>query len=320
MPLVSSSYNPPSLFKNGHFATIYCSVFRKVYCLQKRERIILEDGDFLDLDWSYATEKTDKLVILLHGLEGSAQRPYVKGAAKIFNEHHVDACAVNFRSCSGETNNSFGSYHSGQTQDLAAVIAHALAKQQYQTIILKGFSLGANVILKYLSSHGNIAREVKAAIAVSAPCDLYGTMRQLHQKQNIIYHTKFKKDLLAKLRDKQQRFPELLTSEDIKAIKTLKDFDDIYTSRAHHFKDALDYYAKASSLPGLQDITVPTLILNAKNDSFLSPSCYPFEVAEKHDSLYLETPKCGGHVGFYMHGKYSYNEIRSIDFMKNVIF
>ncbi|GLB48006.1 YheT family hydrolase [Neptunitalea lumnitzerae] len=319
MPLISAVYNPPGIFKNGHFSTIYCSVFRKVTCPQTRERITLDDGDFIDLDWSYAKEKTNTLVIVLHGLEGSAQRPYIKGAAKIFNENHVDACAVNFRSCSGETNKLFSSYHSGKTEDLATVIAYVLAKGIYNSIVLKGFSLGANVILKYLGTHTHIPKEIKGAIAVSAPCDLYGTMLQLHKKENIIYHTKFKKDLLLKLKQKQALFPDMLTIEEVKAVKTLKDFDDIYTAKAHDFKDALDYYAKSSALPNLQAIQHPTLILNAKNDSFLSATCFPVAVATEHKQLYLEMPAYGGHVGFYLPGSVSYSEKRSVHFMKNII-
>ena len=108
MPLISSAYEPPFLFKNGHFSTIYSGVIRKVIGLeQKRDRITLPDGDFLDLDWSYSIKKSKKVAIVLHGLEGNAQRPYITGAAKLLNANGFDVCAVNFRGCSGETNALF---------------------------------------------------------------------------------------------------------------------------------------------------------------------------------------------------------------------
>lgn len=316
MPLLTSSYKPSVFFRNGHFSTIYASVFRKVALAQKRERITLNDGDFLDLDWSFAATKTDKLLIVLHGLEGSASRPYVKGAAKIFNENGYDALAMNFRSCSGEDNHLFESYHSGKTDDLERAINYALQTKKYTTIVLKGFSLGANVVLKYLGSHANIPSEVKAGIAISVPCHLHGSMLQLHKLNNKLYHQKFKLDLQKKLQAKKIAHPELLSDTDLKAFKTLKDFDDIYTSRAHNFTDALDYYEKASSLPHLTDIKVPTLIINAKNDSFLSKECYPFAEAKANKHLFLEVPNYGGHVGFLGANNQSYTEKRSIDFVK----
>ncbi|SFU69047.1 hypothetical protein SAMN05216480_11398 [Pustulibacterium marinum] len=317
MPLLTSTYKPSLLFRNGHFATIYASVFRKVQLEQERERIHLDDGDFLDLDWSYTEKKTDKLLLVLHGLEGNANRPYIKGAAKIFNENGYDACAMNFRSCSGEDNKLFSSYHSGKTDDLALVIAHILKLKKYQTIILKGFSLGANVVLKYLGNTENIPSEVKAGIAISVPCYLYGSMLQLHKMNNKLYHEKFRIDLLKKLKFKQQAHPDKLSKADIAAVKTLKDFDDIYTSRAHNFKNGLDYYEKASSLPHLKNIEIPTLIINAKNDSFLSKECYPLQEAEQNPNLYLEMPNYGGHVGFIDSENMSYTEKRSINFIKN---
>ncbi|MEM1003493.1 MAG: alpha/beta hydrolase, partial [Bacteroidota bacterium] len=123
MPLLESTYKPPFWAKNGHVSTIYSGLVRRVNIpKQTRERLTLFDGDFLDLDWSFTDSKSEKLIILLHGLEGNAQRPYMLGTAKLFNENGIDAVAVNFRSCSGEPNLLYRSYHSGATEDLKAVI------------------------------------------------------------------------------------------------------------------------------------------------------------------------------------------------------
>jgi predicted alpha/beta-fold hydrolase len=147
--------------------------------VQTRERITLHDSDFLDLDWSYAKEKSNKVIILLHGLEGHAQRPYLTGTAKYFNDNGLDAIGVNFRGCSGEPNLLYRSYHSGATEDLDAVVKHALSKNQYDEVYIKGISLGANMVLKYVGETIDLPKELKAVIAVSTPCDLKGSCDQL---------------------------------------------------------------------------------------------------------------------------------------------
>src|SRR5690606_12727215 len=138
MPIIESTYKAPYFFRNGFVATVYSGLIRNVNGLiQKRERITLSDGDFLDLDWSYSEEKTERLIIILHGLEGNAQRHYITGTAKLFNQNHIDAVSVNFRGCSGEDNESFRSYHSGETEDLEQVIQHVLKTTQYSEIYIK---------------------------------------------------------------------------------------------------------------------------------------------------------------------------------------
>lgn len=316
MPIINSNYNPPLLFKNGHLSTIYSGLIRKIDEIrQEREQIILADGDFLDLDWSYAENHTRKLIIILHGLEGNAQRPYMTGTAKLFNKQGFDAVCMNFRSCSGQANNLYRSYHSGATKDLEIVIHHVLSTKKYDIIILNGFSLGGNVTLKYLGERSFIPKEVKAAIAISVPCFLYGSMIELHKFKNFLYANRFKKHLLKKLKYKQQNFPDKISDDIFKKINTLKDFDDYYTSKAHGFKDALDYYEKNSSLQFLHHIKTPTLIINAKNDSFLSPECYPINEAKKNTFLFLEMPNYGGHVGFYDKNNIYYNEKRALNFI-----
>ncbi|WP_108422475.1 YheT family hydrolase [Flagellimonas amoyensis] len=318
MPQVASNYSPPLFFKSGHLSTIYSGIIRSVNgVVQKRERIALLDGDFLDLDWSEANSATQKLVVLLHGLEGDAQRPYITGSAKILNQNGYDTCAINFRSCSGEPNKLYRSYHSGATEDLIELMDHILNTRDYAEIYLKGFSLGGNLLLKYLGEGNAVPKEIKGAVAVSVPCDLHSSCRQLLSPKNILYAQRFKKNLLDKLRQKQLLFPDLISDTDIKRIKTLKDFDDIYTSRAHHFADAEDYYAKCSSLQFLPNIAVPSLIINAKNDSFLGPECYPFAETERNPHLFLETPDHGGHVGFWGKNNITYTENRALHFFNS---
>src|SRR5690606_5044568 len=233
------------------------------------------------------------------------------------NGNHIDAVCVNLRGCGGHTNKLYTSYHSGKSDDLKTVVESIVTNNQYTHIYLNGFSLGANIVLKYLGEQ-DYPSQIKAAVAVSAPCDLYGTMLELHKPKNCIYAFRFKKALLDKLKEKQKLFPQRIDLATIDGIKTLKDFDDAYTSKAHGFLDAEDYYKKSSSLQYLSKIKLPTLILNALNDSFLSPNCYPTEIAKNHPNLYLETPKYGGHVGFFKYGKIYYSEQRTIEFTQGI--
>ena len=316
MPVISSNYKPSLLFRNGHIATIYSGLVREVENPgQQRERMELDDGDFIDLDWSLAHPANDTVVIILHGLEGNAQRPYILGAARAFLEVNIDVCAVNFRGCSGEPNRLYRSYHSGVTDDLERIVHHILDTRKYHKIIIHGFSLGGNVTLKYLGSHEHIPSQVKAGIAVSAPCSLFHSMLALHETENFLYALRFKKHLLGKLRQKQPLYPELIKEEDFDKVKLLRDFDDVYTAKAHGFIDGLDYYERASSLPYLENIKVPTYILNAENDSFLTEGCYPYEAAGLNENLFLEIPEYGGHVGFIDKNNRYYNEQRAVKFV-----
>ncbi len=317
MPIQDTPYSPPLLFRNGHIATIYAGLFRRVKGLvQERERIGLPDGDFLDLDWSYSGRETQSVVVLLHGLEGHGQRPYITGSARILNKSGYDACAVNFRGCSGETNDLFRSYHSGATEDLEAVLHHIVNLDKYQNIYIKGFSLGGNLALKFLGEGRKIPQEVKAATAVSVPCDLHDSLIQLLKPKNLLYARRFRNHLVAKLWLKHEKFPDRITSDEIRAVQNLKDFDDIYTSKAHGFKDALDYYKQCSSLQFLPGIRVPTLIINARNDSFLGAQCYPIKEAHENHAIYLNMPVFGGHVGFYGPDNISYTEKEGLNFFK----
>jgi len=315
MPIISSDYNPPFLFKKGHFSTVYSGLYRRVSgVVQKRERITLSDDDFLDLDWSYSENKTDKLVILLHGLEGNAQRPYILGTAKLFNGNNYDALAVNFRNCGDTPNLKFRTYHSGATEDLHDVVLNAIEKG-YAEISIIGVSLGGNMALKYVGER-EMPSEVKSTVAVSVPCSLYHSMLQLHKFENTLYAIRFKKHLIKSLKKKQVQFPDKISDKEINSIKTLKDFDDVYTSKAHGFDNALDYYEKCSSLQFLINIKTPTLIINALNDSFLSPECFPIKESKQNKNLFLEMPKYGGHAGFFDKKNSYYNEKRSLSFIQ----
>lgn len=319
MPIVQSTYKPSFLFKKGFISTVYSGLIRKVELQQERERITLRDHDFIDLDWSFSKTKSDKLIILLHGLEGSGQRPYMTGPAKLFNNNGIDAVCVNFRGCSGEDNLKYRSYHSGATDDLEDIIQFIIKNKAYSSIYFHGISLGANVICKYLGERDEVPGQIKAVVAVSVPCDLNGSCLELHTLKNKLYAMRFLKHLKNRLRTKVEKFPKELSLEDFNTIKNLKQFDDVYTSKAHGFKDALDYYEQSSCLQFLPNIKTPTLIINALNDSFLSPECYPVKEAKANPNLHLEMPNYGGHVGFVGKKNIYYNEKRALEFIKTLL-
>lgn len=289
-------YNPPFLIRNGHFQTIYPSLFRKINGhFYRRERITTMDDDFLDLDWAIIGSET--LVIISHGLEGNSHRAYVKGMAKAMNLGGMDALAWNYRGCSGVPNKQLRSYHNGATEDLAQVIQHATHTKRYQKIYLVGFSLGGNLTLVYLG-RDRVDAMVEKAVVFSVPCDLKGSAGMLEKTENKIYMARFLKYLHQKIKDKIALFPGKIDDRGFFEIKNFKQFDDRYTAPIHGFIDAEDYWHQCSSKQFIADITTQTLIVNALNDPFLSPSCFPVDEVAHTPHVHLATPQSGGHVGF----------------------
>jgi uncharacterized protein len=315
MPIINiDDYKPPFWLPDGQSQTIFPSLFRKVEGVNYvRERIKTDDGDFLDVDEAPSAPRGGTfesksrvlasplgaggaVVILSHGLEGDTSRQYIMGMVKNFNAHGFDCLAWNFRSCSGEINQTKRFYHSGATHDLETVIKYSLSKG-YDKIYLVGFSLGGNLTLKYLGEKGeNLYPEIQKAVTFSVPLHLSSSSKKI----GWLYTKRFNRSLIKKILAKSQRFPEFqIDTSNIAKIKTLKDFDDAYTSQLHGFIDAEDYYERNSSLYFLDNINIPTLIINAKNDPFLSKECFPFEQIKHLEKVYFQAPEMGGHCGFY---------------------
>jgi len=315
MPLTSeSSYQRPNWLFSGHLETIYPALFRKVE-LQKplRERIETPDGDFLDLDWFSADRP--RLVILSHGLEGNSSRPYMLGMAREFWQKGFDVLTWNFRGCSEEMNRKAIFYHSGATYDLDTVIKHA--EKNYSEIFLVGFSLGGNLTLKYLGEKKFPNPKIRKAVAISVPLDLAKSCEKISTGENIIYSRRFLTTLKEKVIRKSQTFPKELDLKMLQKTKTLRDFDNFYTGPLHGFQDAAEYYEVNSSLQFLDQIEVPTLVLNAQNDPFLSDTCFPEKLAKTLELVHFEFPKHGGHVGFSgpSREKSYYSERRAVEFI-----
>lgn len=316
MPAIHNpNYQRPKIFVSGHLETIYPALFRKVKNMPSpvRRRINTSDDDFLDLDWWQSGN--EQLLILQHGLEGSSDKPYILGMAKLFLQNGYDVIAWNFRGCSGEMNKVVRYYHSGATDDLDVVIKEALPSYTDTTLI--GFSLGGNLILKYL---GEAERnpKIRRAVAISAPLDLDSVANNLTKARGYIYERRFLSELKKKVIEKAKVMPDKINPGTLKKVKTLKDFDDYYTAPIHGFKDATDYYKNCSSKYFLKEIKVPTLILNALNDPLLTRECLDPKLVEGLENVILETTNYGGHVGFISkngNGFY-WSEKRALQFCK----
>ncbi len=299
MPLIkNSTYRTPFYVRNNHFQTIYNSVIRNVGSIDyQRERITTPDHDFLDLDWSRVGAR--RLVLALHGLEGSSSSNYIISTIKCFNREGWDAVAFNFRGCSGEPNRLLRTYHIGETSDLDFVLNYLTALRMYDEIAIVGFSLGGNVALKYLGERSSwVHPQVRKAVAVSVPCQLTSSINCIDSWYNYIYRRTFLDSIKAKLRIKSKMFPDQFIPESMYKATTFFEFDDLYTSIIHDFDGAADFYEKSSSLQFIPNIRIPTLLINAADDSFLSSDCYPVELAKQMPNFFLEIPENGGHVGF----------------------
>jgi predicted alpha/beta-fold hydrolase len=322
MPLIQySRYQPPFYMFNGHLQTIVPSLWRSVPEVRyQRERVETDDGDFLDLDWSRAVngQTAGTLAIVSHGLEGDAGRPYVRGMVRALNRAGFDALAWNYRSCSGEMNRLLRSYHLGDTDDLDFVVRYALGVGHYERVFLTGFSAGGNVTLKYLGEKADrVPAQVQRAAVFSVPTDLKSSSQQIARPENRVYLNRFLKSLRAKMRIKAELLPGQVDIENLEQLRDFVQFDDRFTAPMHGFKSADDYYEHSSSGRYLKHIRVPTLLVNAENDPFLSPSCFPREAAASSPFVFLETPREGGHVGFpegTPDGNY-YSERRAIEFL-----
>ena len=321
MPLIHSAYpGPPAYQYNGHLQTVIPGLTRKVLGVTyERERLILTDGDFVDLDWIEAGH--NRLVILTHGLEGDSNRQYIRGTAKLFAQHNYDVLAWNCRSCSGEMNKAFRLYNHGEIGDLNEVVHHALRTKQYHEIILIGYSMGGNITLKYLGVHGNqLPDAIKRGVAVSSPTDLGASAVLLDRPSNRFYRNRFMKKLLVKLSLKADRFPGRLDMSKLKQVKRWRDFDEFFSAPVNNYRSADDFYTQASAVNFMTGITVPTLLLNAQNDPLLSPECSPGWLAEKHRYIFLEMPQTGGHVGFQVaRDAHTYAERRALAFVQESI-
>lgn len=289
----------------------------------RRERLELSDGDFVDLDFAQkkvgGNEKLDTCLLILHGLEGSSQAPYVKSLIKAAHARGLDAVALNMRGCSGPLNRLPSFYHSGDS----GVVAEAVVRlrTRFRRVGLLGFSLGGNVALKFVGENGDrIKGKVFATVGLSVPVDLAGAARKISSPGNRFYMQRFLRLLGGKIEAKAKLFPSDIDPRGVRGMRTFAEFDGAYTAPLNGFASAEDYWQRCSARNWLDDIRIPTLLLNARNDPFLSESCFPDTTSIGNPMLYSNFPDNGGHLGFpgrRRHGA-SWHERCALDFMQSV--
>lgn len=293
-----STYRPGVAFKSKHFNTIYRTLFHRIDVNFERKRMETSDGDFMDIDFSRAG--SSKLMVIIHGLEGSSNSKYVTALSHISNEQGYDVAAVNLRGCSGETNRNLYSYHSGKTDDLAEILTFLDQSENYDSYHVVGYSLGGNLLLKYLGEErSDYSSKLKAGIGVSVPCDLKGSSESIAKFWNMVYMQRFLISLKKKTLVKIKQFPETdLNKEAILNSKNFLDFDNYFTAPVNGFIDAEDYWKRNSCKQFLSGIKIPSLLITSVDDPFLSASCIPLQEAKANNFFHLEVTNYGGHVGY----------------------
>lgn len=304
------TFAPAPGFGNPHLQTLWGPLWRtKPVITHQRERLWLKDGDFVDLDWHGTPLAHAPVVLVLHGLTGSSGSHYVLGLQTALATQGGTSVALNWRGCSGEPNLLTRSYHSGASEDLAEVVAQLRAKHPLAPLYAVGYSLGGNVLLKYLGESGSDSG-LHGAVAVSVPFRLDQCADRIGMGFSKVYQAHFMREMLAYLKLKQHRFQHdakhegLATLAKLGSVKSLSkmrtfwEFDDRVTAPLNGYLNVEDYYRRASSRYFLGTIDTPTLIIQSVDDPFVFKHSIP-DASELSASTQLELHAKGGHVGFF---------------------
>jgi hypothetical protein len=298
LTVASTAYRAPRWLPGGNLQTIFPALFIDVAAPAfRRERWDTPDGDFIDVD--VIDGQADRpFLVLFHGLEGSSDSHYCRALMRHIAALGWSGAVPHFRGCSGEINLAPRSYHSGDAAEIDWILRRlkaCSAAHGANRFYAAGVSLGGNALLRWLGESQHQAEFVDAACAISAPLDLYAAGMALGRGFNMAYTRSFLKTLKPKAAQKLGQFPGLFDLGAMLASRNLYEYDDVVTAPLHGYRDTEDYWHRASSHRVLHDITVPTLVLNAKNDPFLPHVHLPQSAAR---AVTLEYPEHGGHVGF----------------------
>ena len=287
-----------------------------------RERLTTPDGDFVDLDWLPGGPGAPVLLVL-HGLEGTARSHYVAGLFALARARGWRAAILWFRSCSGELNRLARFYHSGDTDDLDWVLRVLTEREPAVRVGAVGISIGGNVLLKWLGEQGDGApKALRAAVAISVPFDLVQCARVMDQGfQKVVYTASFMRSFHAKTRAKHRAYPGFVDLEAALRARTFAAYDRAVTAPLHGFADEMDYWTQASSGPYLPRIRRPTLLINAFDDPFIPPASLP-DTTVLPECVRAEFVRCGGHVGFVEGPPWrsrSWAERRAVEYLASIL-
>lgn len=307
--VTQESFVPRRLLRGGHLQTLWRRFAGFEAVEHRRERLELDDGDFMDLDWHREidpdTSDNGTIVLVLHGLCGSSKSAYVQSMQARLGVAGYPSVAMNLRGCSGEVNRLARTYHSGVSDDLGVVCGHLAARYPHHAIAVVGYSLGANVLLKWLGETAG-QNPVQRAVAVSTPFDLASCSQAMLNGLSQLYGNYFLRRLMRDLQAKQQHFAttgnrqqlEILTAlGDLAMVRTLWDFDERVTAPLHGFGDAADYYTRCSCINYLARISKPTLLVQSFDDPIIPPRALP-GAHHMSSEVQIDLSESGGHVGF----------------------
>jgi uncharacterized protein len=295
-------YAPARWLPGAHAMTVFASLVRlRPGPRARRERWELPDGDFLDVDRLGAPAADAPALVVLHGLEGSSRAPYVRGLGALALRAGLAPVAVNFRGCSGAPNRLPRFYHSGDTGDLDHVVRRLAAERPGRPILLAGFSLGGNVVVKYLGERGDdLPAEVRGGAAISPPFDLGRAAAALDAPGfwNRVYRERFLRRLREKALEKARRFPGAIDAAAVRAARTFAAFDGAVTAPLHGFASAEVYWTTSSGARFVPGVRRPLLLVAAVDDPIVPGDTVPVEAARANPAITLVATQAGGHVGF----------------------
>lgn len=303
--LIQSRFKPAWWLPNAHMQTLYPALLRRqIKPLKiKRERLITADNDFIDIDW--CREKNRPLIILLHGLTGSSKSSYISGLQQLFLNRGLRSVSLNFRGCSGSPNNLSRGYNSRDTGDINFLYQTIRQREPDTKMAVVGFSLGDNVLFKWLGERG-ADLSLHAAIAISVPLLLAECASKLDNGFSRIYRHRLIQNLIHYIQLKQTHLQKIGANNearkieqlgDLSAIKSFWQYDDQVVAKLHGFKNVHQYYQLCSSKQYLSGIKIPTLLIQPREDPFMTRNILP-SVDELSASISLEITDEGGHVGF----------------------
>ncbi len=294
---ISETFTPPWWLKNPHLQTLWASLCSpSTDPGYQRQHLELPDGDFLELDWCRNPGSDAPIVLILHGLEGSSRSSYVRRLALDLYPQGYQCLIMHFRGCGDHPNRLQRTYHSGETGDVDLITRWLRHAYPARPIAIIGYSLGANVLLKWLGEQQDSA-PIQAAVAICPPLRLEVCARRLEHGFSRVYQKLLLKSLINKILSKFQHRASPLDLTRVARAKTFFEFDDAVTAPLHGFASADEYYRQSSSRPYLKSIHKPCLIISSSDDPFMTPEVLP-KLNELGPQSQLEITRYGGHVGF----------------------
>ncbi|MEP6719167.1 MAG: alpha/beta fold hydrolase [bacterium] len=311
----AKAFRPHRMFRGGHAQTLAAFAWprrRKFKSVRDQERFFQTAPDVKVLAhcrWQ-PNPKDHPTMIIWHGIEGSSESTYMLSTAQKSFSSGFNVIRMNLRTCGGTEHLTTTIYHGGLTEDLHAVVSELIEQDHLSRLFLVGFSLGGNMVLKLAGEYAdNAPKEVLAVCAISPSIDLQASALLILKRSNWLYQEDFVRRLKHRLRVKHKLFPDQYDITGLSSVRTLREFDDRFTSRTHGFDGADDYYYRASSIRVIDRIRIPTLIIHAEDDPFIPFAPMLDPAVANNPYILLVAPKQGGHVAFLSAKQHSSNHL-----------